>query len=317
MKLLFIFLTLFFGQFVFAQIEQDLRDSLDLEFQKQLVNDIGQDAKNEGDIGGVSDFNGILNDHIHDLLLEDSTMNFKSYWKNDVTITYNENPVDRLKDTLWLCVLDSIHNRVSVPLKEVSITSHFGIRHGRNHNGTDLDLETGDTVYAAFDGIIRYSKYHTGGFGNLIITRHFNGLETYYAHLSKLLVGPNTTVVAGTPIGLGGSTGRSTGSHLHFEVRFYDQPIDPELIFDFGSGDIKDQNLFVHSGIFEHSKSSRSGAPRDGNSTTASRKYYRVKSGDTLSAIAARNRTTVSRLCRLNHIKSTSILRIGQSIRLR
>lgn len=263
-----------------------------------------------------ADFDGILNKHISDLLDEDSTLEFKSYWKNNVTITYNENPVNRLKDTLWLCVLDSIHNVASIPVKKVNVTSHFGIRYGRNHNGTDLDLETGDTVFAAFDGVIRYGKYHPNGFGNLVIARHFNGFETYYAHLSKLLVKPNEVIRAGEPIGLGGNTGRSSGSHLHFEVRFYDQPIDPELVFDFGNGDIKSPNFFVHSGVFQHSKSSNSGASTGGTST-GSRKYHKVRSGDTLSGIAQKNRTSVSRLCKLNRIKQSSTLRIGQTIRLR
>jgi len=309
--------AILFVQFSFAQTEQEIEDSLDLQFQKQMANEIGDDFETGGDFGGASDFDGILNDHVHHLLAEDSTITFKSFWKNDVTITYNENPVHLLKDTLWLCVLDSIHNSAVIPVKNGVVTSHFGIRYGRHHNGTDLDLETGDTVFAAFDGVIRYGKYHQNGFGNLIIARHFNGLETYYAHLSKLLVDPNTAVKAGQPIGLGGSTGRSTGSHLHFEIRFYDQPIDPEIVFDFKKGEITDPNLFVHSGVFKHSRKSTSNTSGNSGTKSGNRKYHKVRSGDTLGAIALKNKTSVSRLCSLNHIKPTSTLHIGQSIRLR
>jgi len=263
------------------------------------------------------DFDGIMNPDLHYVISTDSNYLYKSYWKNDVTITCNSNNVKTMKDTLWMCVLDSLHNNYSIPI-DGRITSKFGIRHGRNHNGTDLDLETGDTVYAAFDGKIRFAKMHKGGFGNLIIARHYNGLETYYAHLSKLLVAPNQFVKAGDPIGLGGNTGRSTGSHLHFEVRFYDQPIDPELIFDFKQKEIRDENLLVHKAIFKNAKTYSSSSSRSSSTyTSGSKKYYKVRSGDTLGAIASRNRTTVSKLCSLNGMRSTDILHIGQSIRVR
>lgn len=257
-------------------------------------------------------FDGIMNPELHSIIESDSNYAFKSYWKNDVTITCNSNEVKSMKDTLWMCVLDSLHNTYSIPFKG-RVTSKFGIRHGRNHNGTDIDLETGDTVYAAFDGRIRYSQLHSGGFGKLVIVRHYNGLETYYAHLSRLLVAPNQVVKAGDPIGLGGNTGRSTGSHLHFEVRFYDQPIDPELIFDFQQHEIKDENLFVHKEIFSNSKSSHSSSTY----YSGGKKYYRVRSGDTLGAIARRNGTSVSKLCSLNGIKATDILQIGQKLRVK
>jgi len=260
------------------------------------------------------DFDGIMNPDLHCVISTDSNYLYKTFWKNDVTITYNKNEVKSMKDTLWMCVLDSLHNNYCIPF-DGRITSKFGIRHGRNHNGTDIDLETGDTVYAAFDGRIRYSQLHSGGFGKLIIIRHYNGLETYYAHLSRLLVAPNQLVKAGDPIGLGGNTGRSTGSHLHFEVRFYDQPINPELIFDFKQGEIIDENLFVHSKIFSNTRTySSSGSTsysKDG------KKYYKVRSGDTLGAIARRNRTSVAKLCQINGMKATDIINIGQTLRVK
>ncbi len=256
----------------------------------------------------------MLNTHLHNIIDSDTSFAFKSYWNNHVTITNSQNSSQLLKDTLWLCILDTLHNNFQIPVHGI-ITSHFGIRHGRNHNGTDIDLVTGDTVYAAFDGIIRYASYHRHGFGNLIIARHYNGLETYYAHLSEKFVGANDFVKAGDPIGLGGNTGRSTGSHLHFEVRFYDQPIDPELIFDFEKKIIKDPNLLVHHGVFEHSKVSIAGESTGG--AASNQKYYRIRNGDTLSAIARRNKTSVSQLCKLNRMKATDTLRIGKTIRVR
>ena len=145
--------------------------------------------------------------------------------------------------------------------------------------------------------------------------RHYNGLETFYAHLSKHLVVPNQNINAGDPIGLGGNTGHSSGSHLHFEVRFYDIPMNPEKIIDFKNKTIKDENLFVHRGLFRPGSSVKSTS--GSNVSSGDKVYHRVRSGDTLGGIARRNRTSVSRLCSLNGIRSTKVLQIGQRIRVR
>ena len=92
--------------------------------------------------------------------------------------------------------------------------------HSRFHSGIDLDLEVGDNVEASFDGIVKRADY-VSGYGNLVVLKHFNGLETYYAHLSKILVTIGDTLEAGDKLGLGGSTGRSTGPHLHYEIRYF------------------------------------------------------------------------------------------------
>ena len=294
--------TLTFSQSIFTPIDTvDTKDGKIVLYPDrswEYVNDIG--------------FDGILNPQLHYEVSSDSSYLFKSYWDNDKVITCNSNDVTKIKDTIWMCVLDSLHHNYTIPFNG-RVTSRFGVRHGRNHNGTDIDLETGDTVYAAFDGKVRYSQLHNGGFGNLVIIRHYNGLETYYAHLSKMFVAPNQYVKAGDPIALGGNTGRSTGSHLHFEVRFYDQPINPELIFDFKQGHIKDENLLVHSGVFTNTRT------KTGSNTfiQGNKKYYKVRSGDTLSAIARRQGTSVSKLCKLNGIKPTTIIHIGQTLRVR
>ncbi|MBL4862763.1 MAG: peptidoglycan DD-metalloendopeptidase family protein [Crocinitomicaceae bacterium] len=260
-------------------------------------------------------FDGVLNEHMVQLVSEDSNLNYVQTWDHDMCYTSNlKNDINKLKDTIWLCVQDSLNDEFVMPF-DGRITSRYGWRRGRNHNGTDIDLNTGDTVRAAWSGKIRYAKYNTSGFGNLVIIRHYNGLETFYAHLSKHLTVPNQVVKAGDPIGLGGNTGHSYGSHLHFEVRFYDVPMNPEKIIDFKAKQVRDENLMVHRGLFRPgSSTSRSSSIA---SSGGSKKYYRIRSGDTLGGIAARNRTTVSRICQLNGIRPTTILQIGRNLRVK
>lgn len=186
------------------------------------------------------------------------------------------------------------------------VTSPFGPRKGRMHYGVDLKLQTGDPVLSAFAGMVRISRYNPT-FGHVVVIRHFNGLETLYAHLSKRSVYPGELVEAGDLIGLGGNTGRSYGSHLHFEVRFMDQPIDPNEVFDLSNGTLKAKTFDIHKGTFE--------AIARAKAASAARKYHVVRSGDTLSAIARRYGTSVSALCRMNGIRSTAVLRVGQRLR--
>ena len=270
-------------------------------------------------------FDGIMNEHVHDMIEGDTSLRWVQTWDNDVCYTSGkENDMMRLKDTLWLCVMDEAHKDFVMPVPGM-VTSRYGFRNGRYHNGIDLDLETGDTVRAAWSGKVRYAKFNDGGFGNLVIIRHYNGLETYYAHLSKHLVAPDQEVKAGDVIGLGGNTGHSFGSHLHFEVHFYDATMNPEQVIDFAKKEVKDENLLVHKNLFrpgakptdqyEHGESIA--AVQKKTESTAGRKYYKVRPGDTLSEIAVRNNTTVSRLCSLNGIRPTKTLQVGQSLRVK
>lgn len=182
------------------------------------------------------------------------------------------------------------------------ITSRFGPRHGRHHYGTDLKLQTGDPVMSAFAGKVRISRYHRE-FGHVVVVRHPNGLETLYAHLSKRLAEVGDEVEAGDVLGLGGSTGRSTGSHLHFETRYLGHPIDPELLFDLEEGELRADRYAITPGSFHSSAITGQGS-------------YRVRKGDTLYAIARRSGVSVARLCKINGISSRSTLRIGQRLRL-
>lgn len=269
------------------------------------------------------DFDGILNPRLNAILSEELSPNFVQKWNNNVCYpSGGKNDFSKLKDTVWLCVLEEEHSEFFAPVPGI-VTSRYGLRSGRYHNGIDLDLETGDTVRACWSGKIRYARFNDGGFGNLVIIRHYNGLETFYAHLSKLLVVPDQDVTAGDIIGLGGNTGRSFGSHLHFEVRLFDAAINPEEVIDFEKMECKDENLFVHKGLF------RPGAkpsdqmeyqepePTVAKVNPATRVYYKVRSGDTLSSIASRNRTTVSNLCQLNGIRTSTTLQIGRSLRVK
>jgi hypothetical protein len=259
------------------------------------------------------DFDGILNPYVHEYLSLDSNLNFSYPWDHDKCYAADKsNDLMQLKDTLWICAVDS--NESFVIPHPGRVTSRYGWRRGRYHNGIDISLNTGDTVVAAFSGKVRYARYNEGGFGNLVVVRHFNGLETFYAHLSKHLVVPNQEVKAGDPIGLGGNSGRSYGAHLHFETRFYDAPMDPEQIIDFKSQALKSENLFIHKGLFRPgaSASSTAVASNDGDVT-----YHRVRSGDTLGHLARKYRTSVRTLCRLNGIRATTTLHIGQKLRVR
>ncbi len=182
-----------------------------------------------------------------------------------------------------------------------AITSPFGLRHGRMHYGVDLKLQTGDPVVAGFPGMVRIAQYHRS-FGNVVVIRHANGLETLYAHLSRISVDVGQLVEAGERIGLGGNTGRSTGSHLHFEVRYLGRPLDPSRVFNLTEGVLHSNSLRLDASTFAMPKA-------------AATNVYRVKRGDTLSSIARRHSTTVARLCRLNRLSTRSILRVGQRIR--
>ncbi|MDR1337242.1 MAG: LysM peptidoglycan-binding domain-containing protein [Tannerella sp.] len=190
---------------------------------------------------------------------------------------------------------------------ELKVTSKYGLRRRRMHRGIDLKVQVGDTVRAAFSGKVRIKSYERRGYGKYLVIRHPNGLETVYGHLSNYLVSENDIVRAGQPIALGGNTGRSTGSHLHFETRFLGQALDPGDLIDFDSGT-------PHSDSYVF----RKGRTKSGNVYTSTSErivYHRVKQGETLSKIALIYRTSVAELCRLNGISSTSKLRIGQSIR--
>ena len=292
---------------------------------------------------------------------------------------------------------DDVHGHYVHPFHGRA-TSKFGFRKYRYHLGVDIDLETGDSVVSCFDGKVRIAQY-SKTYGNVVVVRHENGLETYYAHLSKLEVKVGQDVKAGELLGLGGNTGHSHGSHLHFETRFRGQPFDPNMIIDFDRMCLRADTYYLSKSNFKYmsevhkvkhysrkkkktwytyynaggpefataeakenmnsvpdpqpadaanppapvepapleKKDNSSTAPKTdgkevkpapaaktnpapkpaGTNAKSTAVYHTVKKGDTLSAIALKNGTTVDKLCKLNNIKATSTLQIGQKIRVK
>ncbi|MBF8149506.1 peptidoglycan DD-metalloendopeptidase family protein [Winogradskyella sp. F6397] len=204
------------------------------------------------------------------------------------------------------------------------VTSRYGWRRGRPHNGIDIDLVTGDSVVTILDGIVRFAKY-TNGFGNAVVVRHFNGLESTYAHLSHIGVKANDTLVKGQYIGKGGNTGNSRGSHLHLELSYKGEQIHPEYLFDFSSKNaIRSEQVWVtqkwtHARFHNSRRVSKvkviKSADEAALESLARRpKMYIVKKGDTLYGISRRNNMSISRLCKTNAIKQSSPLKIGQKL---
>lgn len=227
-------------------------------------------------------------------------------------------------------------HRFTMPTTSRVITSNFGSRWGRQHKGLDIKVYIGDTIRAAFSGKVRIVRYEAGGYGKYIVIRHNNGLETIYGHLSKQLVEENQEVRSGEVIGLGGNTGRSTGSHLHFETRLCGVALNPALMFDFRAQDVTGDYYAFNKETYdsESTNATRLRGKQD-SSTYASTKssddyatnkrttsgltdqisYHKVKKGETLDRIAKKRGVTVEKICKLNHITKTMRLRPGQILR--
>ena len=217
-----------------------------------------------------------------------------------------------------------------MPTTSRIITSNFGRRWGRMHKGLDVKVYIGDTIRAAFDGKVRIVRYEAGGYGNYVVIRHHNGLETIYGHMSKNLVAEDETVRAGDPIGLGGNTGRSTGSHLHFETRLCGVALNPALLFDFKNQDVTADNYMFRRDTYDRESlaatrlrgknddvaSATSKEPAVGDNVEVGEvRYHKVARGETLYSIAQKRGTTVDQICRLNHISKKQRVRPGQILR--
>ena len=191
------------------------------------------------------------------------------------------------------------------------VTSKFGWRKRRYHYGYDINLNTGDPVKCAFEGVVRFARY-CGGYGNVIVVRHENNLETLYAHLVHISVEPGQRVRAGDIIGYGGNTGRSRGSHLHFETRYLGTAFNPADIIDFEKFQLKSDVLVLTKNNFRY----MTNYAQTANGYSGNAVYYKVKNGDTLGAIAGRYKTSVAQIKRLNGLRSDAI-RVGQNLRVR
>ncbi|MBF9253677.1 peptidoglycan DD-metalloendopeptidase family protein [Pontibacter sp. 172403-2] len=250
-----------------------------------------------------------------EVLIDSTWIKIAGYYS--IWDTHNINPYRmdgrELKDTIDIKLYEPALNRnYKMPLAETPVTSHFAYRGYRWHYGTDLDLDTGDTIRAAFDGVVRINKWDGGGYGNYIVVRHYNGLETLYGHMSKPIAKVGEFLKAGDVIGLGGSTGRSSGPHLHYEVRYEGNPIDPENLYDFPDYLLKGKNFQITSALFDYYNKAKAK-----KSTARRSSYHTIRSGDTLSGIAKKYGVKVSQLTRLNGISTRTTLRVGKKLRIR
>ena len=233
----------------------------------------------------------------------------------------NQHPADTVYRFIWTdervnpygTMFDSLKDDVRVSMAGFTlphpgyITSPYGWRRNRMHKGTDLKVQVGDSIRSAWPGQVRIVGWDPRGYGYFVVVRHPNGLETVYGHLSRPMVDEYEMVPSGYVLGLGGNTGRSTGSHLHFEIRYLGEAMDPAGVINFGTGQLKYPDEYV-IGIK---------AMKQARAAAAARKYHTVRSGDTLSGIAKKYGTTVKKLCQLNKIRESSVIRIGQKIRVR
>lgn len=245
----------------------------------------------------------MLNDNSDDLMENHPADDiYNNLWSSSRVNPYKI-PVDSLPDSVRIDCSSFI-----IPVKG-AVTSVFGPRRYRFHYGIDLRLKVGDSVRCAFSGKVRIIDYEGRGYGNYIVIRHDNGLETVYAHLSAVLVAMNQNIKAGELIAFGGNTGHSTGPHLHFETRYIGNAINPAHIINFSTGQVYSKTFLLlkkKAFYYQHEVKVLNAA-----------KYYVVRKGDTLKKIAARNGTSVKTLCKLNHIKTKAKLKKGQRIRIR
>lgn len=296
----------------------------------------------------VMDTIDTANPHIKILLLSDYTWKyfkdasyaqdqqvFNEFWSHDTPNPYGI-ALDSLPAETAFWVVDTLSG-YHCP-NQTKVYSKFGVRHRRRHQGADLPLQTGTPVYAAFDGKVRIA-HSFRGYGNLVIIRHDNGLETFYGHLSKIYVQEDEWVNAGTIIGLGGSTGRSTGPHLHFETRYKGFAFDPEWLIDFESGTLRhrlftlkrkylspasnyvpedeQEEIDIIEGDTREAEEAKAKAEAERKALAAAQ-YHTIRQGDTLGKLAVRYHTSVRAICRLNKgLTERTVLQLGRKIRVK
>ncbi len=283
-----------------------------------------------------------------DMIFIPSALLYDHQWEN-LNIRFRKIDIAGKKDTTLILFNTSPDNNFYFPVKG-KLLSPFGYRRRHFHAGVDIKLRHNDSVYSVMSGKVRIARRFRG-YGNAVVVRHYNGLETVYAHLNKICVKVNDELNAGDLLGLGGRTGRSTADHLHFETRFLEQPINPMAFIDFDYFKLKSDTLILTantfnklasapnkpSGKLKYKKGKSSSAKNNiskadspgvkstpqkdianenDKNKTSGNKYYKIKPGDTLYNIAKKNNTTVDKLCKINGFSKKKILKIGMKIKV-
>lgn len=287
-------------------------------------------------------------EYIHqDTTLINKSSVYSDNWDTSHIFSYKSIELTDLPENIEIKLIDNM-DEFSPPTVG-KVFSKYGIRRRAHHNGVDVPLKVGEPLKSIFDGKVRYAQYNSGGYGYLVIVRHANGLESWYAHLTKLNVNVNDNVKAGQIIGFSGNTGRSRGPHLHFELRYCDQTFDPEFLIDFETGTLKYQTFVLERSFFNirsratdiledeedeyyvnevlYAQAIDSAAIQKAISTNGKSQaviaakegtqYHTVRSGDILGRIATKYGVSIEQICRLNNISRTTILRINQRLRIR
>jgi Peptidase family M23/LysM domain len=253
---------------------------------------------------------------IDSLKTSDETI-YKNIW-NSTQIKYPANTLPNKNDTIVISLLNDGDSPFVMPVKG-QILSKFGIRHGRMHTGTDIRLNSGDTVRSAFDGRVRLAKRFSG-YGNLVLVRHSNGLETIYAHLKTIKVKVNDTIKAGDLIGLGGRTGRATCNHLHYETRLFGEPFDPGKYIDYNMFTLQADKVYYKNKQFVTNLADLRDKPAPENklllASGGSGAKHVIRKGDNLWTIAKKYNTTVKKLCAANKITAQKTLKVGSVLRI-
>ncbi len=256
------------------------------------IQQMEQTSENNSDAeGDISDENEISSSDSEETLEDAETL-----------ATTDSTP---LPDTLFIDLTKSY-----MPTENRRVTSPFGMRTYRIHKGIDIKVQVGDTIRAAFAGVVSKVRYERRGYGNYVMIEHIGcGItKTVYGHLSRQLVAEGDTVQAGDVIGLGGNTGHSTGSHLHFETRINGMPMDPATFFNF-------ENQTFTKAVYPLSMQQAKADYAALEKVASARRYHRVRPGDNLGKIAQRSGISIEKICRLNGIKRTTVLRVGRMLR--
>jgi murein DD-endopeptidase MepM/ murein hydrolase activator NlpD len=267
--------------------------------------------------------------------LFDTAHVYTGFWSNTNLFPYTYPGKANIPDSVYFVMCDS-ETEFCVP-RNGGINSLYGPRWGAMHKGLDIHLSKGDAVKAALPGKVRYAQFNTGGYGNLVVLRHPNGLETYYAHLTDIKVKVNQWVDAGKIIGTGGNTGVEwSGDHLHFEMRYRDHAFDPLLIIDWPKKQLKADTLVLYKKNMHEAVSSSAGSAalkkemmeasgsNSGETASASsatisqssQRYHVVQYGETLYSIARQYGKSSLELRTLNRIGTDCKITVGQRLKL-